>query len=289
MKPTVDFDATLLDNAREFTSPYFRRFTLRHAKEPLELRPGVKKDYLFPTLYGDVTCSIGIFLCSYERARAMMIDPAIEPVRMPRGRSVVAFSCYEYRRVLGVPAYNEIAMTIPVMAKAPFAPPVLPMVIDGLPGFGYYVFSMPVTSLENQIRGRKIWGLPKVVEEIDVTDDGTASTTRAFEASGEPYFTLRVPTSGTPTRFDVRSNLYSKLHGTILKSETCFSGTFQVNKHMGELLRPSAPPATPFLTLGDTPSGRVLKDLQIEPHPLQTRYARHMTSCFDLPDPTFVF
>jgi hypothetical protein len=289
MKPTTDFDATLLDNAANFDAPFYKRFSLRHAPKPLRLNETIEKDYLFPTFYGDVTCAMGIFLCSYEKAERMMIDPQIKPVRMPRGRSIVAFSCYEYKQVLGVAPYNEIAMTIPVMAKATVNPPILPMVLNGLPGFGYYVFSMPVTSLENQIRGRKIWGLPKVVEEIDLREEGTDCITTAKEATGETYFTLRVPTTGKPERFDVRSNLYSKLDGTILRSETSFASTFAVTKYMGELLKTGTKPARPFLTLSDTPSGRTLKELDIEEHPFQLRFARHMTSCFDLPDPTFRF
>ena len=40
--------------------------------------------------------------------------------------------------------------------------------------FGFYVFGMPVTSKENQIRGSRIWGLPKVTQEIDIHEDGEA-------------------------------------------------------------------------------------------------------------------
>ena len=47
---------------------------------------------------------------------------------------------------------------------------------------GYYVFSMPVTSLENQIRGTTIWGLPKVVEEIDIATDSDRCRTVARDA-----------------------------------------------------------------------------------------------------------
>jgi hypothetical protein len=30
------------------------------------------------------------------------------------------------------------------------------------------VFGMPVTSRENQLRGNKLWGLPKVTQQIDI-------------------------------------------------------------------------------------------------------------------------
>ncbi len=287
MKATKKITKGLLDNSSEFKNSFFNRFTLKHADKPLQLNKSVKKDYLFPTLYGDVTCAMGIFMCSYEKAEKMMLHPAIKPIRMPLGRSLVAFSCYIYNKVLGVAPYNEIAMTIPVMVDPGINVPVLPMIAPIFKNFGYYVFSMPVTSLENQIRGLKIWGLPKVVQEIDLTEESGDCVTTAKEESGETYFTLRVPMAGSPATFDVSSNLYSRLDDELLQSETNFKATFNVNKHMGLLFKKDATPDRTYLEIGDTPSGQVLKELEIEKHPFQFRFAKNMSSCFDLSNPDF--
>ena len=291
MEPTWTIEPELLDNADlpAFDTPFFGRFRLRTAPTPLRLTDDIAKDYLFPTFYGDVSCAIGIFLCSYERAAAMTPHPLVRPVRMTRGRSLVAFSCYEYRNVLGVAPYNEIAMTIPVLVDPGLSVPVLPMIWDGFRNFGYHVFSMPVTSLENQLRGLRIWGLPKVVQRIDVElgdgPGGSDAVTTAYEASGEPYFTLRVPTSGGKRQaFDVTGNLYTRLGKRFLQSETNFQGEFNVIKHMDLLVRKNKAPERAYLELGDTPSGRLLKTLEIEPHPFQFRYTPSMSSAFDLPN-----
>ena len=287
MKPLMEFDNKFLPNEEKFQADFFKRFTLRHAPEPLKLSDKITKNYRFPTFYGDVTCAIGIFLCSYEKAEKMMLHPRIKPVRMTRGRSLVAFSCYEYKNVMNVPPYNEIAMTIPIMVDPGFNPPVLPMVLPIFKRFGYYVFSMPVTSLENQIRGVKIWGLPKVVQEINIREDGPDCVTVAHEASGEPYLEVRVPMEGAPTKFDVSSYLYTRRGNDFFQSQTCFQATFNVNKYMGMLFKQGAKPDRPCLKIHDTPSGRVLKNLEIEEHPFQFRFARHMNSCFDIPNPDF--
>jgi len=287
VKPTRRIGPGLLDNAGAFQDDFFQRFNLRRAPEPLRLNTRVSKDYLFPTLYGDVTCAVAVFLCSYEKAQRRMLHPRIQPVRMTRGRSLVVFSCYEYRQVLGVAPYNEIAMTLPVMVDPGVNVPVLPMLLPVFRNFGYHVFSMPVTSLENQIRGLRIWGLPKVVQEIDIFEKDGDCVTIGKEESGEPYFELRVPVEGTPTEFDVCSNLYSRLGDRLLQSRTCFRATFHVTKHMELLLKKGVRPEKPCLTLGDTPSGRALRELEIEPHPFQLRFARRMSACFDLPDPDF--
>lgn len=290
MDATWDIDPKLLDNQNDkvFDNVFFRRFRLRHAEQALQLNDKIAKDYLFPTLYGDVSCSIGIFMCSYEKAEQMMLHPLIKPVRMTRGRSLVAFSCYEYRNVLGVAPYNEIAMTIPVMVDPGVNIPVLPMIWDGFKNFGFHVFSMPVTSLENQLRGLKIWGLPKVVQKIDIDFDGKRSCTTAYEESGEPYLTLRVDTEGGKQQhFDVTGNLYTRLGDQLLQSETNFKGDFTVVKHMDLLLKKNKQPKEVYLEIGDSPSAQVLKDLEIEPHPFQFRYSPSMSSCFDLANKGF--
>ena len=287
MKATWDIDATLLDNRDQFDNAFFRRFSLRPADEPLRLTDDIAKDYLFPTYYGNVTCAMAVFMCSYRKAEAMMLHPLIKPVKMPRGRSLVAFSCYEYKNVLGVAPYNEIAMTIPVMVDPGINVPVLPMVWDGFKNFGYYVFSMPVTSLENQIRGVKIWGLPKVVQQIDIDEQEGFCVTRGYEENGEKYFQLKVPMRGTPREFDVTSNLYSRRGDEFLQSETNFKATFNINKHMDLLFKKNRPADDEYLILGDSPSGRMLQELDIEPQPFQFRFAKNMSSCFDLPNRHF--
>ena len=281
MKTNNSLDTGLIDNRDSFTDPFFERFEVRPAATPLTLRDGLSKTYSFPTFYADVTCAIAIFLCDYQRAAAIMPHPSMQPVRMPRGRSVVLLSCYEYKRVMNIAPYNEIAMTIPIMVDG-YAPPVLPLVMD-LEKKGYYVFSMPVTSLENQIRGTGIWDLPKIVEQIDVSADDGRCTTVARDDNDNTYFELTVPTTGSPKHFDETGYLYTQLDGKLLKSQTFFKGDFNVTTNPSLLWRKGQPAVTPALKLGNSPRADALKSLEIEEVAFQFRYARSMNSCFDLP------
>ena len=281
MRTNNSLDPGLVDNRASFTDPFFQRFEARPAATSLTLRDGLSKTYSFPTFYADVTCAIAIFLCDYQRAAAIMPHPSMQPVRMPRGRSVVLLSCYEYKRVMNIAPYNEIAMTIPIMVNG-YAPPVLPLVMD-LEKKGYYVFSMPVTSLENQIRGTGIWGLPKIVEQIDVSADDGRCTTVARDDNDNTYFELTVPTNGSPKHFDETGYLYTVLDGKLLKSQTFFKGDFNVTTNPSLLWRKGQRAATPALKLGDSPRADALKSLEIEEVAFQFRYARSMNSCFDLP------
>jgi len=282
MKPNTSLDPGLVDNRGSFTDPFFQRFEVRPAPRPLELEEGLSKKYSFPTFYADVTCAIAIFLCDYERAETIMPDPSMKPVKMPGGRSVVLFSCYEYKSVMNLAPYNEIAMTIPIMVNAGWAPPLLPLVMD-FNKKGYYVFSMPVTSLENQIRGARIWGLPKIVEDIDISIGGSHCTTVARDENGDIYFELSVPKTGSTKHFDETGYLYSMLDGQLTKSQTNFKGEFGVSTNPSLLWKRGQRAEKPALTLGASSRADDLRALKIEEVAFQFRYAESMNSCFDLP------
>ncbi|MCO1335872.1 acetoacetate decarboxylase family protein [Microbulbifer sp. OS29] len=283
MKENFQINENILDNKDRFNDAFFKRFDLRHNDTPLQLSDTISKNYLFPTLYGDVSCSIAIFHCDYQAARKIMPAPSIKPVKMTHGRSLVIFSCYEYRNVLNVAPYNEIAMTIPVMTDGGLNIPVLSMLLgDKLKKFGYYVFNMPVTSLENRIRGRKIWGLPKNVERIDITHENKFATTKVSVDDQAPYLELNIPMVGRQQEFDIQSNLYSILDGRRLASTTSFKGNFSLTKNMTSLFKKSTNTNSASIILGRGPQADRLRALKIEGQAFQLRYCSSMNACFDL-------
>jgi len=282
MKTNYTIEKEFIKNEHLFQDAFFKQFKLRHAASPLQLTDELSKNYQFPTFYGDVTCAMAIFFCNYDRALAMMPHPTMKPIKGTMGRAIVAFSCYEYKNVLNIPGYNEIAMTIPVMVDGGFSPPLLPLVMKSFSKAGYYVFSMPVTSHENQLRGSKIWGLPKVTEEIDVLADDKFCITTARDDQDKVYFELKVPTKGKLQRLDETGYLYSVLDGQRLKSQTNFQGDFYINKYMSLIWKKDQKSETPWLKLGDSPRAAALKSLQIEESPFQFRFCKSMNSCFDM-------
>lgn len=282
MKADFNLVPEMSNNAGEFTSDFYKRFTLRKNTQPLQVSDSISKDFSFPTFYKDVSCGMGVFMCNYDQALKVLPHPSMRPVRMPGGRAVIIFSCYEYRTVMNMQPYNEIAMTIPLLINPSISVPVLPLISKAFKNFGYHVFSMPVTSEENRIRGQKLWGIPKVTERIDVEQQAGFSTTVAYDPKGKEYFRLRVPMSGKPESFDETGNLYSVREGELVKAQTNFKGDFKVNKHMGLLFNKGKKSNDPLLTLGDSPRSEVLKGLEIEESVFQTRWCPSMEACFDL-------
>jgi hypothetical protein len=283
MKILNDFDGSLLANEDKFQNDFFKRYTLK--KRKVQLSETMEKEYSFPTFYSDVTCAQAIFLCSYDEALKLMPHEKIKPVRALRDRAVLAISGYEYKNVLGIPPYNEVALTIAVEADKANSPVLLPLMFNNYSG--YYVFSMPVTSRENCLRGNNIWGLPKVTQEIDFDITDNEAIIVCHEADGREYFRLRVPKTGKPTKMDEVTYLFTKLNGKIHKAQTAFKGDFAISKNMGVLLNPKQVPEKAYLTLGDTPCGNVIKRLGVDPTPLQLRYVEHMNACFDYYDENY--
>lgn len=282
MKADFELVPEMPSNEGDFNSEFFNRFTLRKNSQPLKLNDELSKDLSFPTFYNNVSCGIGIFMCNYEKALEVLPHPSMKPVRMPGGRAVVIFSCYEYKNVMNMQPYNEIAMTIPLLIAPSISIPVLPLISKAFKNFGYHVFSMPVTSEENRIRGQKIWGIPKVTERIDIDQKDGFSTTVAFDDSDKEYFRLKIPMNGKPESFDETGQLYSVREGELVKAQTNFKGDFQVNKHMGLLFNKGKKSDSPLLTLGDSPRAEILKKLEIEESVFQTRWCPSMEACFDL-------
>ena len=282
MKVLETFDKTLLANEDKFQDQFFKRFRLK--KRKIRLTNNIEKEYDFPTFYGDVTCCQAIFLCSLDAAAALMPHPSVRPVRALKKHAVMAVSCYEYKNVQGIPPYNEIAFTIAVDVEKKKSPVLLPLMRNSYSG--YFVFSMPVTSRENCIRGNVIWGLPKVTQEIDIYVSGNEALVKAYE-NGTEYFSLRVPKKGKETPMDETTWLFPKLNGVVHRAQTNFKGDFLIAKNLGVLLNPGKVPAKPFLTIGDTPCGKALKDLRLSPMPLQLRYVEHMAACFDYYDESY--
>lgn len=284
MKPSFDIPATLLDNGKDFNAPFFSGLRLRKAKAPLAIA-GTTRDYLFPTLYADVRCAVAIFHCSLEASRALLkaeLGQDAEPPRLLGGRSIVAISCYEYRKVRGVRPYNEIAIALPLRLDGRKGIPVLGAFAGG-PESGYHIASMPVTSDENRQRGHHFWNLPKITRRIDLAEeDGTCRFESYAEDGSSLDLSLTVPTRGKSQAFSVRSFLATRVAGELRRNPTAFEGDFLVNLNAATLLSPREGRDRPALVLGLGEASDILRRLGVETVPLQTRYGASINSWFDL-------
>ena len=274
---------TLNENYQVFTDDFFSPFKDKQINYELQLTNSISKTFKFPTFFKGTENGLGIFLCSYEKLKKHMPNQNLDPVRMPGGRAVFAISCFKYMHIQEMQAYNEISFTVPVVTKGHLNIPFLTMAAKNLSNIGYYVFSMPVNSEENNIRGNKIWGLPKFNTRIDISTNTDKMHTVLYDGE-QPYIELTYPTHGHEKNFREDINVYSFLNTQFLKARVVYTGKYKVNRHLGVALSKSASANSEFIKINDTPRGKILKDLEIDSMPFETRYSNNVLSALHLPE-----
>ncbi|MCT2138640.1 hypothetical protein BHE97_07820 [Aeromicrobium sp. PE09-221] len=274
-----------LDNTDDpaFADPFFARQRQRPAT--YRLTDEIEREYLFPTFYGDVTTAAAVFGADLTAARSLVRDrlgPGVRPVCLDRRRAAVAVAAYDYRSVRQIPPYHEMAVVIPVQVGGRWHPPLLPLLLQRRFGsFGHLVVDMPVTSRENQLRGNRIWNLPKTTRRVDIAQDADALVATAFGEDGAPYLQLRVPTrTGTTAHSESSVWIYSRLDGALVRSRSRLSG--DLAKHTS-LRPPRAGRQTASAAIGDGAEAATLRTLGIDGPPLHWYHGSGLSSSFDLP------
>ncbi|QLH79895.1 acetoacetate decarboxylase family protein [Halosimplex rubrum] len=118
------------------------------------------------------------------------LPEGLTPVRLSPGRTAVTFLSVDYRRIGddAMAPYEEFGV---LLAATPADGPVpeLGAVRDGLGG---YVAALPVTTEPARALGVEIWGYPKSVADIGITDRGDRRRTAVGDERGH-VLTLDAP------------------------------------------------------------------------------------------------
>ncbi len=210
-----------------------------------------------------------------QRMQALMaafpVDPAAAAVLMPssdvrtarlwrRGLLVITVVNYE-ETVIG--RYIEYSIALACVHRDRDPPPLLPLLLRNLFGFGQYVYDLPVSTEISVKGGKGIWGMPKHQANLDFkVDDNSVSSQYDLEGQLAAYVelarprTLRVPVS-------VGAANYCQFRGMLMKSTIYFKGTAYVA--VGKAARGR-------FELGTHPRVQPLEALGIPPKPLFTVY-----------------
>ena len=286
MQPQLNIPLELLDNQHLFEDEFFTSRPLSRPNTDLVLPDGQSRRYQFPTYFNEVKFNAGIFLGNYQKIKEQL-PKDLKPVSVPGGRGMVIFASYHYGQIHEMPGYNEVLVMVPVLHKS-LSVPLIPPLVNGYPGMGYYILALPMTNLENQLRGQQFWGLPKRLHEVEIIDGKRDSLTR-IQSNGELDFEFRIAHGGNVKRQERRNSIYSVKDDQLIRFESHFSGDITNNSNWKVLFNRSHSlnAAQPELVLGDTPLGDKLKTLQINPHAFETRYCEHLKSCLYLPNQYF--
>lgn len=221
-----------------YSSVFFTRQAYRY--KDINFAPGVTRTYSFPTRYADTVSSTALFLADATAASARVpAGSGLRPVSAGPGRAIVAVTSYHYARAFGLAPYNEIAVSVIVEPDEGLAVPFL--ALSGGRASHAVVLAMPVTSKENERRGRLIWGLPKEVRPIAIRETGEGFVTTASNADGSFAFELVVPATGAEKTLESTTILHSVLDGRMVKSESRTLGDFVEKSEWSSLIRSTDP------------------------------------------------
>jgi hypothetical protein len=221
-----------------------------------------------PVEVRDALAVSATFVVNASAARRLLPTPALRLVEIMPGRALCALAAVEYRENdLG--QYNEVAVNFFVTHRPVSSLPLVGAVLAFMRGeVGVYVHRLPVTTSFSRDAGRDIWGFPKTVDEIAVSD--VADRRRAtWRVDGVEVLTLAVMRSGSRTMPATPQDAYTWHQGRLHRTPSVMRAT-------GFGIRPGGAE----LTLGLHPIADELRTLGLPRRALMSMSMDHLAATF---------
>ena len=284
MQPQLNIPDQLLNNGHLFEDDFFRSRPLSRPDTSLLLPNGKHRQYQFPTYFNEVNFNAGIFFANYQKVNEQLPE-SLRPVSVPNGRAMVVFASYHYGQIHEMPSYNEVLVMVPVLHKS-VSIPLIPPLLNNYPGMGYFILALPMTNLENQLRGQQFWGLPKSLHGVTIDQKVQACVT-GIKSEGVLDFEFTISSHGVNKILEKRNFIYAMKDGQLIRFESHFSGEITSGTNWAALINNSNKGSLGSLELGESELGRKLADLEVSPIAFQTRHCANLKSCLYLPNEDF--
>ncbi len=213
--------------------------------------------YEFPSLYEGGRGMMGMYTCSWSKARALLPSCSLIPAPGGIGRALVVVGAFEYLNPKGMGPYNELLFGLPTLSlrKNPVGLSMQQLIVD-----------VP----ENIQRGKHLWGMNKSMGEFEFGDDGDF---RYCEVSrnGRRVLRFEVPRKGRSRRFEDCMTLVTQKDGQLLRSRSCMSGRRLDTRKGASLL------------FGADPFAAELQGLEISDSPLKASFISPLDNALSLP------
>jgi hypothetical protein len=202
------------------------------------------------------------FPINADRAALLMPGDELHPFRL-FGKGLLMITVVNYRDT-NIGKYIEYSIAIACTHGRSPAPPLLPVLFQKAYGLGQYVYDLPVSSEISEKGGKGIWGMPKHKASLDFLEDEHTVSSQ-YNLGGRLAMRIDVdkPSGFRIPIFNLPAANYCAFRGMLFKSFIYFSG------RIGMTL---AKKGAARLTIGDQPTMRVLKELEVGTEPLFTAY-----------------
>jgi hypothetical protein len=213
-----------------------------------------------PVQVRDATAGTALFEVDAARAQDLLPAP-FEVVPSGPGRTNLALALVDYRdNDLG--AYLEVGVILFARPRAGGED-------------GSFIVHLPVDQPFTNEAGRRIWGFPKTLQQID-RDDGEGSTTWTLRMDGELALRLTLPRGGEDESPALPMTSYTVLDGAPHATAFTQWGTGSSMAFGGEGV---------VLELGSHPVAKELAGLGLPTVPVLTTWIERMQATFETPRP----
>lgn len=228
-------------------------------------------------------CHVGLarsgaatFLVHAGAARRLLPTDELDVVELWPGRALASLACIDYvENDLG--DYHEISLALFVRERsARGGPPILGPALDLLRSrLPTYIHRLPVDQPFTCEAGRRIWGFPKVVHEIDFAYTANR-TTCTWRDAGRTVLSVSFPRGGAMTMPETELRTYSMIGGA-LHATRFVSAASGLGVRLGAL-------GGFALALGDHPIADELRGLGLPKRPLMSVWMERMHARFEAPE-----
>jgi len=212
--------------------------------------------FVLPVACSESPALFAVFRINADKAQSLLPGNELFPVRLWKSGLLVV-SVMDYR-VTNIGRYIEFSVAIACTMGKSRPSRLLPLLLPGLYRTGQFVVDLPVSSEISVKGGKGIWGMPKVQRSIDYQiSDKTVSSQYDVDGQLGVRITIpRPPSAWFPLSISAAN--YCAFRGMIWRSVIYFASKagFTFFPKGAELL------------IGDHPSVRPLKTLEIQPQPL---------------------
>ena len=248
------------------TSPTTTREATAEAPQPSYNIQG--REVRLPVNVRDSTAAVAYYFVSASAAQKLIDATGLRIAQIVPGRTICTIGTINYKDGdLG--RYHEIALTFFVHEKNSRSLPLVGALWSMLRGkLSAYVHQLPVDDEFACEAGQTIWGLPKRMSQIDISDDGERETA-VLSIDGEHVLTQSMRMGGG-RQFGEREQISYGLRGGALYRAASEMRGEGVGARMGG--------AT--LELGTHPLAEEFRSLGLPKRALFTTYMSKMTLCF---------
>jgi hypothetical protein len=204
-----------------------------------------------PILYHDIFAISAAFVAPAAALQGLLPTSKLVPAEIWPGKGLLALMAFDYRDT-SIGPYREMALAIPVRYRPRLNVPFIPVLRMSVSlSFEIFIWQLPLDSELALNAGIDIWGLPKFLAQIEISQ-GDASVSCSLAEEGKHILTLEVKTKAAKMKTYFDYIIYSEKDGRLLMTRV--DG---LSSSLGRSFRPG----TARLELGDHPLSRLIREM----------------------------